>query len=87
MLYQSGYLTVASYDQRFNLFTLNYPNEEVKAGFINFLLPFYSKVKEKQAQAIISQFVTSIRKGKAQEFMQQLQSLMAGTPQTHKKLL
>ena len=46
MLYQSGYLTVASYDKEFNLFTLNYPNEEVKAGFINFLLPFYSKVKE-----------------------------------------
>ena len=80
VLYQSGYLTVASYDKEFNLFTLNYPNEEVKAGFINFLLPFYSKVKEKQAQAIISQFVTSIRKGNAQEFMQQLQSLMAGTP-------
>ena len=80
VLYQSGYLTVASYDQRFNLFTLNYPNEEVKAGFINFLLPFYSKVKEKQAQAIISQFITSIERGNAQEFMQQLQSLMAGTP-------
>ena len=46
VLYQSGYLTVASYDKEFNLFTLNYPNEEVKAGFINFLLPFYSKVKE-----------------------------------------
>ena len=80
VLYQSGYLTVASYDKEFNLFTLNYPNEEVKAGFINFLLPFYSKVKEKQGQTIISQFVTSIRKGKANEFMQQLQSLMAGTP-------
>ena len=87
VLYQSGYLTVASYDKEFNLFTLNDPNEEVKAGFINFLLPFYSKVKEKQAQAIISQFVTSIRKGKAQEFMQQLQSLMAGTPPNPQKIV
>lgn len=80
VLYQSGYLTIADYDKEFELFTLDYPNEEVKAGFINFLLPFYSKVKEKQAQAIISKFVTSVRKGKANEFMQQLQSLMAGTP-------
>ena len=80
VLYQSGYLTVVDYDNRFDLFTLNYPNEEVKAGFINFLLPFYSRVKEKQAQAIISKFVTSVRGGKADDFMRQLQSLMAGIP-------
>lgn len=80
VLYQSGYLTIVNYDTEFGLYTLNYPNEEVKAGFINFLLPFYSKVKEKQAQTIISKFVTSVRKGKADDFMRQLQSLMAGTP-------
>ena len=80
VLYQSGYLTIADYDKEFDLFTLNYPNEEVKAGFINFLLPFYSKVKDKQAQAIISKFVTTVRSGKADDFMRQLQSLMAGIP-------
>ena len=41
VLYQSGYLTIVDYDSRFGLYTLNYPNEEVKAGFINFL--FVSK--------------------------------------------
>lgn len=80
VLYQSGYLTIVDYDKEFGLYTLNYPNEEVKAGFINFLLPFYSKVKEKQAQTIISKFVTYARSGKADDFMRQLQSLMAGTP-------
>ena len=80
VLYQSGYLTITEYDSRFALYTLDYPNEEVKSGFINFLLPFYSKVKEKQTQSIISKFVTAIETGKAEEFMQQLQSLMAGTP-------
>lgn len=80
VLYQSGYLTIVEYDKEFGLYTLNYPNEEVKTGFINFLLPFYSKVKEKQTQAIISTFVTAARTGKAEKFMQQLQSLMAGTP-------
>ena len=80
VLYQSGYLTVVGYDSRFNLFTLNYPNEEVKSGFINFLLPFYSRIKEKQAQTIISKFVSCLELGNANEFMQQLQILMAGTP-------
>ena len=80
VLYQSGYLTIVGYDKEFGLFTLSYPNEEVKAGFINFLLPFYTKTKDKQAQTIISKFVTAARAGNAQEFMLQLQSLMAGTP-------
>ena len=80
VLYQSGYLTIVDYDEEFDFFILNYPNKEVKAGFINFLLPFYTKTKDKQAQTIISKFVTAVRTGKAQEFMLQLQSLMAGTP-------
>ena len=52
VLYQSGYLTITEYDNRFALYTLDYPNEEVKSGFINFLLPFYSKVKEKKCRLV-----------------------------------
>ena len=80
VLYQSGYLTIKDFDEEFRLYTLNYPNEEVKSGFVNFLLPFYTKVQASQTSTIVSKFVTSVRKGKANEFMQQLQSLMAGTP-------
>ena len=80
VLYQSGYLTIKDFDERFCMYTLNYPNEEVKNGFVNFLLPFYTKIQTTQTTTIISKFVTSVEKGKAQEFMQQLQSLMAGTP-------
>lgn len=80
VLYQSGYLTIVDYNKEFGLYTLDYPNEEVKAGFINFLLPFYTRVKEKQSQSLISKFVISVRSGKADDFMRQLQSLMAGTP-------
>lgn len=80
VLYQSGYLTIKDFDERFRLYTLNYPNEEVKNGFVNFLLPFYTKVQATQTTTIVSKLITSIEKGKAEEFMKQLQSLMAGTP-------
>lgn len=80
VLYQSGYLTIKNFDERFRLYTLNYPNEEVKNGFVNFLLPFYTKVQATQTTTIVSKFITSVEKGKAEEFMKQLQSLMAGTP-------
>ena len=35
LLYQSGYLTIKSYDPIYGIFTLGYPNEEVETGFLN----------------------------------------------------
>ena len=38
VLYQSGYLTIADYDEDFNQFVLDYPNEEVRTSFAKSLL-------------------------------------------------
>jgi len=35
LMYQSGYLTISSFDSCFELYTLDFPNKEVKAAFIN----------------------------------------------------
>lgn len=39
ILYQSGYLTIKEYDPEFQLYTLAYPNKEVRKGFIESLMP------------------------------------------------
>ncbi|MEE1214680.1 MAG: PD-(D/E)XK nuclease domain-containing protein, partial [Bacteroidaceae bacterium] len=80
ILYQSGYLTIKDYDKRFGTYTLDYPNEEVKEGFVNFLLPYYSYSKSTRHTTIISQFVISLEKGDAERFMQLMQGLMADIP-------
>lgn len=80
VIYQSGYLTISDYDKEFGLFTLGYPNEEVKQGFIKFLLPYYVYCKSSEHKTIIRDFVLSLRSGNADRFMQQMQSLMAGIP-------
>lgn len=36
MLYQNGYLIIKKYDERFGLYTLVFPNEEVKSSFLKF---------------------------------------------------
>ena len=41
LLYQSGYLTIKDYDEELNLFTLDYPNEEVRNSFSWSLLEQY----------------------------------------------
>ena len=35
MIYQSGYLTIKDYNRRFGTFLLDYPNNEVKKGFVS----------------------------------------------------
>ena len=42
MIYQSGYLTIKDYDKGLRLYTLGFPNDEVRYGFLNFLLPIRS---------------------------------------------
>ena len=33
VLYQSGYLTIKSYEEDIDMYTLGFPNEEVRKGF------------------------------------------------------
>ncbi len=48
MLYQTGYITIKSYDKEFRSFTLGLPNEEVKYGLYENLVPLYAGYEEKQ---------------------------------------
>ncbi|MCR5603814.1 MAG: ATP-binding protein [Lachnospiraceae bacterium] len=41
LLYQSGYLTLQDYDPEDRSYTLTFPNEEVKYGFLECLMPMY----------------------------------------------
>ena len=41
MIYQSGYLTIKDYDMRRNRFLLDFPNNEVKNGFLTALVAAY----------------------------------------------
>jgi len=77
LLYQSGYLTIKSYDKEFDCYQLCFPNREVEQGFIRYLLPFYTpKTKDKSSYAI-SQFVKDVRSGDANAFMRRLEGFFA----------
>lgn len=41
LLYQTGYLTIADFDRVGREYTLTFPNEEVKYGFVECLIPEY----------------------------------------------
>ena len=62
MIYQSGYLTIKGYDERFKKYRLGFPNKEVEEGFLNFLLPLYSTAGSKSPY-FIEEFVKDVKAG------------------------
>ena len=49
VIYQSGYLTIKSYDERFKKYRLGFPNKEVEEGFLNLLLPLYNSAGDRSS--------------------------------------
>ena len=77
LLYQSGYLSIDHSDEEEQLSWLTYPNEEVRDGFFQFLLPYYTAVQKSRTKAEILNFVNDIREGRVEQFLQRLTSLFA----------
>ena len=80
VLFQSGYLTIKGYDEELKLYMLDFPNEEVRHGFINCLMPIYTSVSEQDSPAFIGNFVREVRSGKVDDFMNRLRAILADTP-------
>lgn len=77
LLYQSGYLTLKSYNARFDEYTLGFPNREVEQGFVKYLLPFYAPKNEDKTTFAIPHFVKDVERGDAEGFMQRLEDFFA----------
>ncbi len=81
--YQTGYLTIKGYDREFNEYILDYPNEEVKYGFLKFLIRSYMPAIERRGFSI-PDFVKEIRAGKPDSFIKRMESLIASVPYNEK---
>jgi hypothetical protein len=80
VIYQSGYLTIKSYDPEFGLYTLGFPNKEVEVGFMKFLIPYYTSIDKAQSAYSLTNLVKDIRAGRVDDFMHRLSSFFADTP-------
>ena len=80
MIYQSGYLTIKSYDREFREYKLGFPNEEVKYGFLNFAAPFYTPITSTDTSFYIGKFVRELRSGDVEAFLNRLTCFFADFP-------
>ena len=80
VIFQSGYLTIKGYDERFGLYRLGFPNREVEEGFVKFLVPYYTRFNKIEAPFEVLKFVQEIERGEPDAFFRRLQSFFADTP-------
>ena len=79
MIYQSGYLTIKDYDPEMNSFLLDFPNNEVKKGFLTLVATSYLQPQERII-SWIQLAVKALRQGKIEQFRDQLTAFLASVP-------
>ena len=68
MIYQSGYLTIKDYDRRRNTFLLDFPNNEVKNGFLTMVAANFLKNKKDQVQHTAQDLAFALEDGELEIF-------------------
>ena len=82
LLYQSGYLTIDEYDEHLKRYTLCFPNEEVKYGLLNSLMPSYVPDVTKANGLDIFTFEDHIENGRLDELKNYFTALFASITYT-----
>ena len=80
LIYQSGYLTIKDFDKRFGVYTLGFPNDEVRYGFLNFLVPFYTPITDDEKAFYIGNFTRELEGGQLDAFMNRFEAFFADFP-------
>lgn len=81
LLYQSGYLTIKGYDRESELYTLSIPNQEVRIGFTDGLLPAYIGIQGSQVQTGFAlKFWRALEKNDVDLAIREMQSYLARAP-------
>jgi len=78
LLYQSGYLTIKHYDPMVSLYTLGYPNEEVRVGMIRSLAANYLIPAEGSNSSFVIKFVKAVMAGDMEQALTLMRAYLAG---------
>ena len=80
LLYQSGYLTIKDYDKLTNYYVLSIPNNEVRTGFVENMIPTYTGIKQNDTMGFAMRFWRALYKSDLDTAMQELKAFLAGIP-------
>lgn len=84
MIYQSGYLTVKKYKRSTNSYLLDFPNDEVRRGFITLLTSSYLKPKESPSSWVL-QVIDTMEEGDVEQLKKLFTSFLASIPYSQRR--
>lgn len=80
MLYQSGYLTIKDYNSITNLYTLGFPNKEVKNGFLQAFLPEVSNIPGGEGNRMLVRVVQALYADDIDTALTEIKAYIAAIP-------
>ena len=83
VLYQSGYVTIKSF--RSEIYTLGFPNEEVRVSFLKGLAPYYTGNTATGNNSFLIKLMTSLNDGDIDTAMKLLRSFYSSIPYNAEK--
>lgn len=84
MIYQSGYLTIKDYDREMETYLLDFPNDEVKKGFVTITANSYLSTRE-DAGSWVRSAVIALKRGEIDRFKTLLTAFLASIPYTARR--
>ncbi len=85
VVYQSGYLTIKDYNPERNVYTLDFPNEEIKYGFLNVLLKKFVTVPDDDLGLAIDNLCDALESHNIDQALSIIKSAIADLPTIVKK--
>jgi len=80
LLYQSGYITIRKYDRQWEKYTLGIPNNEVRVGLTENLLPDYAYRDDYKNSSFVMRFCETVYNEEMEKAMVALRAYLAGIP-------
>ena len=82
LLYQSGYYTIKQGDIQFESYTLGIPNQEVRIGLMQSLVPYYITPHTQRVSSVLIRMARALYKEDMEDFLQALQTFLSTVPYT-----
>ena len=80
LFYQTGYLTIKGYDEKYRSYRLDYPNDEVRYGFMESLAPMFLQDEDSPDPLDIRSFGIDIETGDTDSLRDRFTVLFARLP-------
>lgn len=80
LFYQSGYLTIKKYDPAFKTYTLGYPNDEVRVGVVDMLVPYYVTPDKNSSYTACRHICGGLMNGNVDEALEAAKAFFASIP-------